>query len=140
MSFEVGDKVIDMHYGKGKVAAVFEGQYQEYPIYVDFENGRTNQYTKEGRDLANDFMPTLYHTEGFTSPSCKEPERKHQFKPFDKVLVRDEKSAPWLCAFFSYELDDRIIGKKKYVTTSCDRWCYCIPYEGNKEKCGKVTK
>lgn len=55
---------------------------------------------------------------------------EYQFKPFEKVLVRDCRSEAWRAAFFSY-----INEYKRYVTTSM-AWKYCIPYEGNESLLG----
>lgn len=55
---------------------------------------------------------------------------EYQFKPFEKVLVRDNRSEAWRAAFFSY-----INEYKRYVTTSM-AWKYCIPYEGNESLLG----
>lgn len=56
--------------------------------------------------------------------------KEHQFKPFEKVLVRDCRSEAWRAAFFSY-----INEYKRYVTTSM-AWKYCVPYEGNEHLLG----
>lgn len=52
--------------------------------------------------------------------------KEYQFKPFEKVLVRDYYDDVWRASFFSHikENDGR------YVTT-CATWKFCIPYEGN---------
>lgn len=56
--------------------------------------------------------------------------KEYQFKPFEKVLVRDNRNEAWRAAFFSY-----INEYKRYVTTSM-AWKYCIPYEGNEHLLG----
>lgn len=50
------------------------------------------------------------------------------FKPFDKVLVRDDMNNKWLLSLFSYYDEE-----DKYYPYVClnGRYCYCIPYEGN---------
>lgn len=57
--------------------------------------------------------------------------KEHQFKPFEKVLVRDSIDDVWRASFFSHikENDGR------YVTT-CVTWKFCIPYIGNKSLLG----
>lgn len=57
----------------------------------------------------------------------KEPE--HTFKPFDKVLVRNNEEDEWRAAFFEYEFTSssypyRVIGAPT-------DYRQCIPYEGN---------
>ena len=60
-----------------------------------------------------------------------------QFKPFDKVLVRPDKESQWMPDLYAIfrEKDD-------YHHKMIDGYGYkhCIPYEGNEDKCGKVTK
>lgn len=57
--------------------------------------------------------------------------KEHQFKPFEKVLVRDSIDDVWRASFFSHikENDGR------YVTT-CVTWKFCIPYIGNESLVG----
>lgn len=53
------------------------------------------------------------------------------FKPFDKVLVRDDDSQEWIPAFFKYfnKADDF-----PYNTMDGEFYKQCIPYEGNEDK------
>ena len=57
--------------------------------------------------------------------------KEHQFKPFEKVLVRNSIDDVWRASFFSHikENDGR------YVTT-CVTWKFCIPYIGNESLLG----
>ena len=57
----------------------------------------------------------------------KEP----QFKPFEKVLVRDSHDDMWRACFFSHIRED----DGRYVTT-CFTWKFCIPYIGNEHLLG----
>lgn len=54
-----------------------------------------------------------------------------QFKPFEKVLVRDSYDDMWRTSFFSHIKEDN----GKYVTTGLS-WKFCIPYEGNEHLLG----
>ncbi len=65
-----------------------------------------------------------------TQLEFKDGKTKYQFKPFEKVLVRDNRNEAWRAAFFSY-----INEYKRYVTTSM-AWKYCIPYKGNESLLG----
>lgn len=59
---------------------------------------------------------------------------KTEFKPFDRVLVRDVDSCKWCCDFFSHfnsALDYECIG---------GTWCQCIPYAGNESLVGTTDK
>ena len=53
---------------------------------------------------------------------------KQEFKPFDKVLVRDDIDEKWILSIFGcYEDEDKDF---PYVCLN-GRYGYCIPYEGN---------
>lgn len=54
-----------------------------------------------------------------------------QFKPFEKVLVRDSIYDVWRASFFSHIKED----DERYVTTGLS-WKFCIPYEGNEHLLG----
>lgn len=60
-------------------------------------------------------------------------ELEHQFKPFDKVLVRDRDDFVWRADIFSHMRVDNYI----CVGTM---WKQCIPYEGNKHLLGTTDK
>lgn len=78
---------------------------------------------------------------------CREVARKYlskyiedyEFKPFDKVLIRDEQEDPWVISFFGrnieYKLGERIV--HKYECLNGITITYCIPYEGNEHLLGK---
>ena len=58
--------------------------------------------------------------------------KKSQFKPFEKVLVRDAESDKWRCAFYSHFEPSGIY---HYCTTGCV-YAMCIPFEGNEHLVG----
>ena len=60
--------------------------------------------------------------------------KEHQFKPFEKVLVRDSYNDMWRASFFSHIKED----DGRYVTT-CFTWKFCIPYEGNEHLLGTTN-
>lgn len=55
---------------------------------------------------------------------------KVEFKPFDKVLVRDDKEDQWSANIFSYQVRDM------YHCLGESYWRYCIPYIGNEHLLG----
>lgn len=55
---------------------------------------------------------------------------KVEFKPFDKVLVRDSKLDKWRANLFGY------ISKDGYYCCVYANWVYCIPYKGNEHMLG----
>lgn len=58
---------------------------------------------------------------------------KAEFKPFDKVLVRDSKSDNWRANLFGN------IGKDGYYRCVYANWVYCIPYAGNEHLLGTTN-
>lgn len=61
--------------------------------------------------------------------------KEHQFKPFDKVLVRDDDNELWATAFYSHKID----GYYPYVTASSMGFKQCIPFEDNKYLVGTAS-
>lgn len=53
----------------------------------------------------------------------------YNFKPFDKVLVRDGDACEWTCNLFSHKTENL------YVCMDAS-YQYCIPYEGNEHLLG----
>lgn len=58
--------------------------------------------------------------------------QKSQFKPFEKVLVRDSESEKWECTFYSH-FDFK--GRYNHNTIS-GMYAMCIPFEGNEHLVG----
>lgn len=61
----------------------------------------------------------------------KEPE--HEFKPFDKVLVRDDEDDFWRASVFSHKR-----GNEYAYCSAGHMWRQCIPYEGNEHLLGTI--
>ena len=62
------------------------------------------------------------------------PDNDPQFKPFDKVLVREVNDGRWMADYFSHMKDD-----KRYMCVG-GVWAYCIQYEGNEHLVGTTDK
>lgn len=58
--------------------------------------------------------------------------KEHQFKPFDKVLVRDSDEELWATAFYSH----KVKGYYPYKTAGSIGFKQCIPFEGNEHLVG----
>ena len=56
-----------------------------------------------------------------------------QFKPFDKVLVREQSTDEWKCDYFSHIQND---GVCTYYVCIGGEFLKCIPYEGNEHLLG----
>lgn len=63
--------------------------------------------------------------------------QEYEFKPFEKVLVRDFKSNEWIPNLFGYK-DLTSNNEHKYICVSC-AWIYCIPYKGNEHLLGTTN-
>lgn len=142
--FKRGDVVYNPN---SKMLAIFDGWASDY--YTEF-NTTINYYKdhtfgeEEVCDTgcfvkANDEQKTLfiaaaekhyggkYNPETLQVESVKVVEPKCLFKPFDKVLVRDDGYGVWRGAHFSHYDSKR---EFPYVTTACG-YKQCVSYEGN---------
>ena len=61
--------------------------------------------------------------------------KEYKFKPFDRVLVRDDIEDLWEINFFSHKANKDEYG---YRCLDC-YYIYCIPYEGNEELLGTTN-
>lgn len=65
-------------------------------------------------------------------------EDRQQFKPFDKVLVRDSNEEKWVPAFFAYYDDDDYGFPYNVIGEIC--YSQCIKFEGNECLTGTTNK
>ena len=61
---------------------------------------------------------------------------KQEFKPFDKVLVRNNICESWKCSFFSHY--QTLYGVPYLFVTTSESYKYCIPYKDNEYLLGKT--
>lgn len=146
--FKRGDVVFNEHSG---MVAVFDGwisdDYTEFNTTInlikkgDFwgeeEVCPTECFTKVTDEERAEFIAAAEkHYGGKYNPKTLqvEPvEPKCSFKPFQKVLVRDEEDEDWKADYFShYEEDDKIA---PYVCVG-SYYRFCIPYEGSEHLLG----
>ena len=104
------------------------------PLYYKTFVCTTEMYSIANKDNTKDYISNIEEKFGgklnLKTLDIEAIKTEHQFKPFEKVLVRDCRSEAWRAAFFSY-----INEYKRYVTTSM-AWKYCLPYEGNESLLG----
>lgn len=113
--FKVGDCV-------KVISGVFEGAYGT--IYQDVTSGNAivDIYGRNRLIPVSDII--LFNNVGRVKES-----KKHEFKPFDKVLVRDKETKHWLPRLYAYYI-------KELKEHCCqDRMFYieCIPYNEKTE-------
>lgn len=114
-----------------------------YPICcLVIRSGNFVDYMKDGKCSMTDAEPTLFPSKEQrdwskfgVSDQVTDQESKHQFKPFDKVLVRDGDSDIWDCNIFN-----RIDEDGEYQCIDYEYWEQCIPYEGNEHLLGTTNK
>lgn len=71
---------------------------------------------------------------GLADDECLEPVPDNEFKPFDKVLVRDNTGEKWVPDIFRYYDDN---GNYDYPYRCCaNDYRQCIPYTGNEHLLG----
>lgn len=91
-----------------------------------------DSYTFASEEVKNQLFKAMDKA-GYTwDGETLKKKQKSQFKPFDKVLVRDAESEKWRCAFYSHI---EPVGLYRYVTTG-GMHMMCIPFEGNEHLVG----
>lgn len=113
-----------------------------YPIICRVsKSGNAVSFTEDGKMNTNDAEPTLFPSKKQrdwnkfnVNDQVAAQETKPQFKPFDKVLVRDIDENEWECDLFSH------IDEEDYYVCVGSWWLQCIPYEGNEHLLGTKNK
>lgn len=109
-----------------------------YPIYCKvIRGGSIVSFAENGKRNITDAEPTLFPSKeqrDWSKFGVSDQENKHQFKPFDKVLVRDIDENEWECSLFSH------ITEGGYYACVGSWWLQCIPYEGNEHLVGTKNK
>lgn len=128
----VGTSLYSSIYGELSLLCVQSGT--RYSIFCTVErSGSTVIFTEDGKCNITDAEPTLFPAKkqrDWGKFGVSDQESKHQFKPFDKVLVRDRDEQEWECNLFSHIDEEGLY----YCVSSW--WFQCIPYEGNEHLLG----
>ena len=131
------DKVIFIAAIKDDIAskALINVRYEDYEVnYNEYRFGR-NRNLRLATDSEKKQLFSALTKEGKAWDAEKKKvvdiKKEHQFKPFEKVLVRDSYEDKWRASFFSNIRE----GYAKYITTGLV-WKFCIPYEGNEHLLG----
>lgn len=136
-----GTKLYSPVFGEVELAKVDDDE--DYPITCITENGVYRIFTSDGMIFCDysDAECMLFPSKDQrdwskfgVSDQVTDQESKHQFKPFDKVLVRDSDEEEWECNLFSHIDEEGLY----YCVSS---WSFqCIPYEGNEHLLGTAIK
>lgn len=113
----------------GNVRLCKVGRESNNAVEVETEGGFHHTFYSDGR-----FFP---EGECLLFPSRNQrnwskfqlPERPHHFKPFERVLVRDEDRHQWIATLFS---SYNPVG----FLTASGCFSQCVPYEGNERLIG----
>lgn len=97
--------------------------YEDNYYYVDQFGFFRSMHEFLAKGLIADGKAEIYELPPL-KPKC-------EFKPFDKVLVRDIESGKWKCNIFSHKDE-----KSGYYVCVETYWRQCIPYEGNEALLG----
>lgn len=134
-----GTKLYSSLYGEVELVKVKENDI--YPIVVsclEFEN-QIEKFNKDGKKLIAHKEPTLFPSRDQrdwskfgANDQATDQKQKTEFKPFEKVLVRNCDIEKWKCNMFSH-IDGYYVCFSSY-------WHQCIPYEGNEHLIGTTNK
>ena len=78
-------------------------------------------------DVPDEYLNLLKTACEFTTESKRYNMKKHQFKPFDQVLVRNTEEQTWKPNFYSFEG----YNSSGHVCTNDMKYAQCIPYNEN---------
>lgn len=104
--------------------AANKNNIEHYRLATDSEKQRMINLLKASKNpKAKEYLKRFFGIE-------EKP--KYEFKPFDKVLVRDEDDKEWHISLFAREIVDDSDGLSyKYECSNGTLWDCCIPFEGN---------
>lgn len=99
-------------------------EIERYRLATDSEKQRMIKALKKSKNpKAKEYLKRFFGIE-------ERP--KYEFKPFDKVLVRDEENEKWHISLFAREIVDDSDGLSyKYECSNGTWWNCCIPFEDN---------
>lgn len=134
-----GTKLYSSLYGEVELVKVKDNTI--YPIVVsclEFEN-YIMKFDKDGKNMTAHKEPTLFPSKTQrdwskfgANDQATDQKQKTEFKPFEKVLVRNCDIEKWKCNMFSH-IDGYYVCFSSY-------WHQCIPYEGNEHLIGTTNK
>lgn len=109
--------------------AACKNEIKRYRLATDSEKQRMIKALKKSKNpKAKEYLKRFFGIE-------EKP--KYEFKPFDKVLVRDEDDKEWHISLFAREIvDDSDELSYKYECSNGTLWDCCIPFEGNEHLLG----
>ena len=130
---------IMMFYDKSAVFMIdaMTDNYVTIIAYVDkYSTFRTGgriliNYIPASEDMKKKFFDAMDKA-GYTWDGETLKKKEPQFKPFEKVLVRDSEAGKWRCTFYSHFEPNGIY----HHSTVSGAYTMCIPFEGNEHLVG----
>lgn len=109
--------------------AACNNKIELYRLATDSEKQRMIKALKKSKNpKAKEYLKRFFGIE-------EKP--KYEFKPFDKVLVRDKDDKEWHISLFAREIVDDSDGLSyKHECSNGTLWDCCIPFEGNEHLLG----
>lgn len=104
--------------------AAHENHIERYRLATDLEKQRMIDALKASKEpKAKEYLKRFFGIE-------EKP--KYEFKPFDKVLVKNDENEEWNISLFAREIMNYSDGLTyEYECCNGILWNYCIPFEGN---------
>ena len=124
---EDGEKYYGHAYLDGNIAIINEDSYCQ----KDFNTARPS--TEKEKQQLFDALAKEGKRWNAEKKVIEDIKKEYQFKPFEKVLVRDSKDSLWHIDLYEGALGDD--NEYNYSCMAAD-WVYCIPYEGNEHLLG----
>lgn len=136
------EPLVYVEYFLGNTSAILADKFDGYNILCDKEEIREIRLaTEEEKELLFSKLEETgkkWDSENLKIVDLLKKQKKHKFKPFDKVLVRDNIKHVWevaILAFCDNSIDKSY--KALNITTGGSYYYrYCIPFEGNEELIG----
>ena len=132
VEFNVGDAVCVKGKDTKLCGRVFDINYLTKPVEVTVASapGVLHKHDADNLRILEFVEPTVSKT------------NIHEFKPFDKVLVRDDDDEYWHANFFSHYYFEGNDDPATFCYWCIDHTMYiqCIPYEGNEKLVGTMDE
>lgn len=135
-----GTKLYSPLFGEVKFAEVMDTDF--VPIRV-MKRSYGLRFDKYGRYMGNEYPDSeciLFPSKEIrTWEGWKLPKPHYDiknFKPFDKVLVRDADDGKWVAAFYNHYMYEEKDYPYQFATIGTDVYGQCIPFDGNEHLLG----
>lgn len=125
----------------GECTTHFADGPEDYNILCDYDEIKEMRLaTEEEKQIILSSLEKIGKNWNPYTKRIEDLPKECEFKPFQKVLVRDDNEEAWRIAFFSH-IENIDPNYPYYVLgQNSNKWAQCIPYEGNEELFGTSNK